>query len=93
MLAFGRHGSVARCCRPTPRDAEAVIAGVEQAGIDVAALAEELQIKGRDSFANSFAKLLQGIEAKAAILREARDRGAEHLGPGCCRGRCMRRRI
>jgi transaldolase / glucose-6-phosphate isomerase len=81
LLAFGRHGSLGALLSTDTADAETVIAGVEQAGIDIAALAEELQIKGRDSFANSFAKLLQGLEAKAAILHEARDRGAEHLGP------------
>jgi transaldolase len=81
LLAFGRHGSVGALLSTDTSDAEAVIAGVEQAGIDVAALAEELQIKGRDSFADSFAKLLESIEAKAALLREARDRGVGHLGP------------
>jgi transaldolase/glucose-6-phosphate isomerase len=81
LLAFGRHGSVGGLLSTDTADAEAVIAGVEKAGIDVDALAEELQIKGRDSFDGSFAKLLQSIEAKAAILREARGRGAEHLGP------------
>jgi transaldolase/glucose-6-phosphate isomerase len=80
LLAFGRHGSVGALLATDTTDAEAVIAGVEQAGIDVDALAEELQIKGRDSFDDSFAKLLQSIEAKAAILREAHERGAEHLG-------------
>ena len=47
-LAFGRHGSVGALLSTDTTDAEAVIAGVEQAGIDVAALAEELQIKARD---------------------------------------------
>lgn len=81
LLAFGRHGSVGALLAPDTSDAEAVIAGVEKAGIDVDALAQELQIKGRDSFDESFAKLLQSIEAKAATLREAHERGAEHLGP------------
>jgi transaldolase / glucose-6-phosphate isomerase len=80
LLAFGRHGSVGALLSTDTTDAEAVIAGVEQAGVDVDALAEELQTKGRDSFDDSFTKLLQSIEAKAAVLREARERGAEHLG-------------
>jgi len=81
LLAFGHHGSVGALLSPDTSDAEAVIAEIAQAGVDVDALAEELQIKGRDSFDDSFAKLLQSIETKAASLREARDREAEFLGP------------
>jgi transaldolase / glucose-6-phosphate isomerase len=81
LLAFGRHGSVGALLSPDTTEAEATIAEIAKAGIDVEALAEELQIKGRDSFDDSFAKLLQSIETKAATLREARDRGAEFLGP------------
>ncbi|MGH6896293.1 MAG: bifunctional transaldolase/phosoglucose isomerase [Geminicoccaceae bacterium] len=81
LLAFGRHGSVGALLSPDTTDAEAVIAAIGQTGIDVEALADELQVKGRDSFDDSFAKLLQSIETKAATLREARDRGAEFLGP------------
>ena len=81
LLAFGRHGSVGALLSPDATAAEAVIAEIAQAGIDVDALADELQVKGRDSFDDSFAKLLQSIETKAATLREARDRGAEFLGP------------
>jgi transaldolase/glucose-6-phosphate isomerase len=80
LLAFCHHGSVGALLSTNTADAAAVIRAVGQAGIEVDALAEELQIKGRDSFDDSFAKLLQSIEAKAAILREARERGAEHLG-------------
>ena len=81
MLAFGRHGSVGALLSPDATAAEAVIAEIAQTGIDVDAVADELQVKGRDSFDDSFAKLLQSIETKAATLREARDRGAEFLGP------------
>ncbi|HZA67683.1 MAG TPA: transaldolase [Geminicoccaceae bacterium] len=80
LLAFGRHGSVDALLSTDPSAAEAVITGVERAGIDVDALAQELQIKGRDSFDQSFAKLLQSIEAKVAALQEGHGRGAEHLG-------------
>ena len=37
--------------------------------------------RGANSFDDSFAKLLQSLEAKAASLREAHERGIEHLGP------------
>jgi transaldolase / glucose-6-phosphate isomerase len=81
LLAFGRHGRVGELLSTDTSDAEAVIAEVARAGIDVEAVAEELQIKGRDSFDASFAKLLQSIETKAATLREAQGREAEFLGP------------
>ena len=89
LLAFGRHGSVGALLATDTTDAEAVIAGVEQAGIDVDALAEEPRSRGA-TFDDLFAKLLQSIEAKAAILREAHERGAEHLGALALRP--MRRR-
>jgi transaldolase len=79
LLAFGRHGSLDALLSTDTSAVEAVIAGVEQAGIDVDALAQELQIKGRDSFDQSFAKVLQSIEAKSAALRGAHGSGAEHL--------------
>lgn len=77
LLAFGRDGSLGPLLATDTSDAEAVIAGVEQAGIDVDGLAQELQIKGRDSFDQSFAKLLRSIEAKVAALRGAHERGVE----------------
>lgn len=80
LLAFGHHGTVGDLLTTDTSDAEAVIAGAEQAGVSVDDLAEQLQIKGRDSFGESFAKLLQSIEVKVATLREARERETEHLG-------------
>ena len=51
-------------------DAEATIAAIGQAGVDVDALASELQAKGADSFDASFTKLLSSIDAKVASLRK-----------------------
>jgi transaldolase len=80
LLAFGRHGSLGALLSSDTSAAEAVIAEVAQAGIDVDALAQELQIKGRDSFDDSFIKLLKSLEAKVAALRPARERGAGQPG-------------
>lgn len=81
LLAFGHHGKVGALLSEDTTDAEVVIAGVREAGVDVDTLAEQLQIEGRDSFGKSFTKLLQSINTKKATLREARDRVTERLGP------------
>ena len=81
LLAFGLHGKVGALLSEDTADAEAVIADIGKAGVDVDILAEQLQIDGRDSFGNSFAKLLRSIDTKKATLREARDRVTERLGP------------
>lgn len=77
LLAFAHHGEVGGLLSEDTTDAEAVIAGVKKAGVEVDALAEQLQIEGRDSFGNSFTKLLQSIDTKKGALREARDRAGE----------------
>lgn len=81
LLAFGHHGKVGALLSGDSTDAEAVIAEVGKTEVDVDTLAEQLQIEGRDSFGDSFTKLLQSIDTKKATLREARDRVTERLGP------------
>ena len=73
LLAFGHHGKVGALLTEDTTDAEAVIEGMRKAGIDVDALAEQLQIEGRKAFSDSFTKLLQRIATKKATLRKARD--------------------
>jgi len=80
LLAFGHHGKVEAPLSADTTEAEQAVAAIIGAGVDVDALAQELQIKARDSFDDSFAKLLESIEAKVATFAEARDREAEHLG-------------
>ena len=77
LLAFAHHGEVGALLSEDTTDGEAVIAGIGKAGVDVDAMAEQLQIEGRDSFGNSFTKLLQSIDTKKATLRKARDRVSE----------------
>ena len=70
LLAFGKHGVVGDLMTTDGGAADAVIAGVAQAGVDIDDLAHELQIKGRDSFVGSFVTLLSAIESKIADLRK-----------------------
>ena len=71
LLAFADHGRVGAPLPADGGDAEAVIARVGAAGVDVDALGAELQIKGRDAFVGSFEQLLARVEAKMAALRAA----------------------
>ena len=52
-------------------DAEAVLARIEAAGVDVDALGEQLQIQGRDAFVKSFDQLLDKVATKMKALRAA----------------------
>ena len=49
-------------------DAESVIAEFERAGIDVDALAEQLQREGAEAFVKSWNALLERIAAKSEAL-------------------------
>ncbi len=68
LLAFGDHGKVDGVLAADGGDAEATIATIAKAGVDVDALAADLQIEGRDSFDKSFADLLASIETKVEAL-------------------------
>ena len=85
LLAFAHHGTVGALLSEDTADAEAVIADIGIAGVDVDALAEQLQIEGRAVFGDSFSSLLQSIDVKKTTLREARDGGIERLGPRATR--------
>ena len=49
-------------------DAEQVLVAITRAGIDVAALAKELQDEGAKGFVNSWKDLLTAIETKSKAL-------------------------
>jgi transaldolase len=70
LLAFADHGMVGELMRPDGGDAEVVLGRVGQAGVDVGALAMQLQREGVESFAASWKDLLRCIESKAAALRD-----------------------
>ena len=53
-------------------DCEEVIAEFAKAGVDVDALAAQLQDEGAKSFVSSWNELLGVISSKGAVLKEAR---------------------
>jgi transaldolase len=69
LLAFGEHGGAVD--RVMPRDggdAEAVLVAITRAGVDVAALARQLQDEGAKGFVDSWKDLLGAIERKSKAL-------------------------
>ena len=68
LLAFDEHGRVERTL---PRDGgggDETVAAYGRAGIDVAALASQLQMQGAKSFDDSWQDLLDSIETKSQAL-------------------------
>jgi transaldolase len=71
LAAFADHGKVGEPMRPDGGDAEEAIAQFKGAGIDVGALAAQLQREGADSFAKSWSDLMSQISAKSDVLAKA----------------------
>src|SRR5271156_3935131 len=67
---FGNHGEVGEIMAADGGDAEAVLANFAKAGIDVAALAAQLQDEGAKSFVESWNDLMSQIETKSAATRK-----------------------
>jgi transaldolase len=72
LLDFGDHGEIGELMAADGGDAEATIARFRSAGVDVAALAAQLQKEGADSFVNSWNELMACIAAKSDQLVGAR---------------------
>ena len=68
LLAFAASGRVASVMPPDGGDAEKVLARFAGAGIDVDALALQLQAEGAQSFVKSWTELMQSIADKSAAL-------------------------
>jgi transaldolase len=66
LLAFADHGAVGDLLEADPAGAAALLARFAAAGIDVAAVGNELQVKGADAFVTSWNSLLGRIEAKVS---------------------------
>lgn len=64
LLAFGDHGLIGHTMSVDGDNAKEVLAGFKAAGIDVDALAEQLQIDGTASFIKSWNALLEMISTK-----------------------------
>jgi transaldolase len=68
LLAFANHGKTAGALPRDGGDAEAVLAAHTKAGIDLTALAAQLQSDGAESFVDSWHELLGAIDAKSKVL-------------------------
>jgi transaldolase len=71
MKAFGDHGEVSGALRADGGDAETVLAQFTKAGIDIPALAAQLQDEGAKSFVKSWEELMGVIETKSDALKKA----------------------
>jgi transaldolase len=71
LKALADHGEVSAILPPDGGNCEEVLAQFAQAGIDVDALAAQLQDEGAKSFVASWKELLEVIEAKSAALKKA----------------------
>jgi len=68
LLAFGNHGQVDRAMARDGADAEQVLVAITRAGVDVGALAQELQNEGAKGFVDSWKDLLGAIDAKSKVV-------------------------
>jgi transaldolase len=71
LKALADHGELATILPADGGDCEEVLAQFAQAGIDVAALAAQLQDEGAKSFVKSWNDLLAVITSKSAALKKA----------------------
>jgi len=71
LLAFAAGGAVKSVMAKDGGDAEKVLAAFAKAGIDIDALAAQLQVEGAQSFVKSWAELLKRIAEKSAALATA----------------------
>lgn len=68
LLAFADHGAIEAAVPPDGGDAEATLAAHAKAGIDLTALAAQLQSDGAKAFVKSWNELLGAIDAKSKVL-------------------------
>jgi transaldolase len=71
LKAFGDHGEVGDIMAADGGDAEVVLARFAEAGVDVDALAAQLQDEGAKSFVESWNDLMSCIVSKSADVRRA----------------------
>jgi transaldolase len=68
LLAFADHGHLTTTMSADGGDGEATLRRFTEAGVDLAALASQLQREGAQSFADSWNKLMQCLAAKSGAL-------------------------
>ncbi|MGD9880859.1 MAG: transaldolase [Reyranella sp.] len=71
LKAFGDHGEVGEPIAADGRGGEAVLARFAKAGVDIDALARQLQDEGAASFVKSWNDLMERIESKRSSMRKA----------------------
>ena len=71
LKAFADHGEVGAIMAADGGDCEAVLAQFGKAGVDVDALAAQLQEEGAKWFTKSWNELMEVIASKTEALREA----------------------
>jgi transaldolase len=71
LNALADHGALGGTLTADGGDSEAVLARFAQAGIDIDALARQLQDEGAKSFVKSWHELMDAIEGKSATLAQA----------------------
>lgn len=69
LKAFAEHGEIDGVMPVDGGDCEQVLQQFTQAGIDVDALGEQLQVEGAKAFVNSWNELMGVIESKSAVLK------------------------
>lgn len=71
LKAFADHGEVGEVLAPDGGDCEKVLASFVKAGINVDALAAQLQNDGAETFVKSWNDLITSVESKSAVMRKA----------------------
>jgi transaldolase len=69
LLAFGGHGSLKGALAADGGSCEQALAAISGAGVDLSALAAQLQSEGAESFNASWKNLLKSIETKSKALK------------------------
>lgn len=69
LLAFGDHGALTGALSADGGNCDQVLASISAAGVDLAALAAQLQTDGAESFDASWKNLLKSIETKSKALK------------------------
>jgi transaldolase len=70
LKALADHGEIGAVMPTDGGDCEAVLADFAKAGVDIDALAAQLQTEGAKSFVDSWNELMGVIESKSAALKE-----------------------
>lgn len=81
LKTFAARGKIGEPMGTDTAEAEKLVAAVEDAGVSLPELGEELQAEGDQKFAGSFDRLLESLEGKIAELRGKPSMSVEQLGP------------